>query len=132
MRRKRKRREKRISTHVTPYVKQAHFLPIKERIKFKACMIGFKIFNCQAPEYLIKDFSKFVPTSQMHLREGPGRDRFMFDVNFKESVNRVLSIEIKKQWNSIPLHIRKSPSIECFKSRLKTHFFIKSYNICAV
>ena len=37
---------------VTPYLKRAHFLPIKQRIKFKIALTAFKCLNNIAPSYL--------------------------------------------------------------------------------
>ena len=37
---------------VTPLLQQAHFLPIKERIKFKIALMVFKCLNNTAPSYL--------------------------------------------------------------------------------
>ncbi len=32
-----------------------------------------------------------------------------------------------KLWNSLPLHIRQAPSLEVFKSQLKTHLFTLAF-----
>ena len=37
---------------VTPYLKQAHFLPIKQRIKYKIALTVFKCINNEAPPYI--------------------------------------------------------------------------------
>ena len=39
----------RIREHISPYHTKVHFLPVKKRIKFKACLIAYKIFNNEAP-----------------------------------------------------------------------------------
>ena len=115
-------------THITPYLKLSHFLPIKYRIKFKACMIGYKIYNCHAPQYLIEDFTKFIPTTERILREGVGRDRFMFNVYYNEiHANKVLNSLIKRDWNSLPIIIRSCNTLETFKTKLKTYFYALAY-----
>ena len=55
--------------HITPYYKKLHFLPVSKRIKFKACSIAYKIFYGSAPDYLVKSFKKFAPTTQICLRK---------------------------------------------------------------
>ena len=37
--------------HITPVLKELHWLPIKEHIQFKTLVITFKALNGQAPEY---------------------------------------------------------------------------------
>ena len=115
--------------HITPFYKKSHILPIKYRIKFKACLTAFNIFNNLAPNYLTDDFEKFSPTSNMLLREGTGRDCFMFEIASNEIRSKRLSTLIKKEWNSIPLDLRKCETKVSFKTKLKTYFFVQSQNV---
>ena len=39
--------------HVTPFIYELHWLPIKYRIEFKILLITFKILNFLAPSYLL-------------------------------------------------------------------------------
>ena len=110
-------------SHITPYYKKAHFLPIKQRIQFKACVTAFKIFNNLSPEYLSDGFIKFVPTSSIVLREGSGRDKYMFQINANQNSQKTLFMLIKIEWNKLPLQIRKLSTVGLFKARLKTHLF---------
>ena len=110
-------------THITPYYLKAHFLPIRQRIKFKTSLTAYKIFNSESANYFEKDFVKFTPSSQMQLREGPGRDRFMFTTDPQNIETKTLISKIIKQWNSLPLEIRQCESKTTFKSKLKTFLF---------
>ena len=40
--------------HVTPYLKEVHFLPVKHRIDYKIALLTFKCINNIAPSYLTK------------------------------------------------------------------------------
>ena len=51
--------------HITPYYKRLHFLPIEQRIKFKACLFGYKIFYRIMPSYILENFSRFTPNLAM-------------------------------------------------------------------
>ena len=61
----------------------------------------------------------------MKSREGTGRDEFMFSESKEDMKKNHLILRIKREWNSLPLNIRKSSSVEIFKTRLKTLFFTK-------
>ena len=111
--------------HITPYYKKAHFLPLKSRILFKACSMSYKIYHGKAPSYFEKDFQKFIPKGTMMLREGSGRDKFMFSTTGGYDNAGRLSTLMIKEWNNLPLDIRKSSSLDIFKVRLKTFFFKK-------
>ena len=39
---------------VKPYLKEAHFLPVKQRINFKISLVTFKCINNIAPDYTKK------------------------------------------------------------------------------
>ena len=51
--------------HITPYLRMAHFLPVKQRIQYKLCILAFKIVNGHAPEYLADMVSLFVPGREL-------------------------------------------------------------------
>ena len=59
----------------------------------------------------------------MRLREGFGRDGYMFVIDGNELKSRRLSTLIKLEWNSLPLHLRKITTKCLFKSKLKTLLF---------
>ena len=107
--------------HITPYYKLLHFLPVRLRIKFKACLIAHKIFHGESPTYLQEEFVKYSPTSSIVLREGSGRDVFMFDHDPKD---KALSSKIKRTWNTLSLNTRKCDTLSLFKSKLKTELFV--------
>ena len=59
----------------------------------------------------------------MLLREGFGRDTYMFEMNQRDANSKRLSVSIKYVWNSLPLQLRKCASIQTFKCKLKTFLF---------
>ena len=50
--------------NITPYLKAAHFLPVKLRICYKLCIEVFKVLNNISPSYLADLLSIFVPKRQ--------------------------------------------------------------------
>ena len=113
----------RYRTHVTPFYKKLHFLPINKRIKYKACLLAHKIYFRTAPDYLSNDFDHYEPMQRMVLREGAGRDTYMFTRDNNDVKNQLLYSKIRDTWNILPLSIRKVQSLQTFKSKLKTQLF---------
>ena len=37
--------------------------------------------------------------------------------------DRSFKVAAPKEWNKLPMNIRRSPAVDCFKSRLKTYLF---------
>ena len=110
-------------SHITPYLKMLHILPISYRIKFKTCLISFKVYNKMAPSYLDEDFVKFQHHNNINLRTGCGRDPYMFKVTLPHHRKDTILEVFKNEWNALPLSVRMETSLQLFKKKLKTHFF---------
>ena len=54
--------------HVTPLLRELHWLPIRQRIEFKMLMIVYKALNGQAPSYIIELLSFKFQTDGHNLR----------------------------------------------------------------
>ena len=117
----------RIRTHISPYLFQLHYLPVKYRIKFKGCLIAFKIINNTAPLYLRESFKMCEPTGTWSFRSGIGRDSLMFDISLTERKKKTVLTEIGLEWNSLPLDIRNVKDLGPFKSKLKTYYYQKAF-----
>ena len=113
-------------THISPFYQQLHILPIRFRIKFKACLMAFKVFNKISPNYITEQFEAFKTREYMKSRTGIGRDDCMFSMEKEDFRNKNLISLIKKEWYDLPFSLRKCDSLTSFKSKLKTHFYVVS------
>ena len=113
------------SDHVTPVMKDLHWLPIGACIDLKILLLTFKILNDLAPYYLTSLLLKYQPARLLH-----SPNRLLLQV---PSVNTVaygdhsFSYYALIIWNSLPDHIKNSESVSSFKQRLKTFLFRKNY-----
>ena len=55
-----------------------------------------------SPDYLSEEFEMFEPTSKTSLREGFGRDKFMFKLPPIKNQNRSIFSKLILNWNKIP------------------------------
>jgi hypothetical protein len=107
---------------ITDLLKKCHLLPVKLRIQFKVCLLVYKCFHAESPEYLQnliepkKSLESLRVSSDTTLIHHPQ----LSPQNYK---NRKFSAVAPKYWNELPRHIRESPSLPVFKSRLKTFLF---------
>lgn len=113
--------------HITPVLKELHWLPIEERIKYKVLLLAYKAQNGQAPKYLEDLVVAYSPSGynlrskdKTLLEEGPSKLKMYGDRSFKKA-SAVL-------WSTLPLKLRKAPTVETFKSGLKTYLFNNKYN----
>ena len=111
------------SDHITPALFQLHWLPVKQRILYKLCLMVYKSVNNQAPSYLSELFHPIsnIP-SRLALRSATTHDldiprtRLYFG-------ERAFSVAGAREWNNLPSNLRSVSDIHLFKRLLKTHFF---------
>ncbi len=104
--------------HITPALRDLHWLPISSRIEFKCLVIVWKALHGLAPKYL----SDLIDVRQSRSR-GTQR-RIILEVNLTKLVtcgDRYFRKMAPTLWNSLPDHIAVTESLTSFKSALKTH-----------
>ena len=104
--------------NLLPYYKECHILPIQYRIKYKLCLIAFKIVNNLAPQYLT-DTSYFCRSLRENLRIG--NDHFV--LNSKHHIQNSISHKRCVSWNALPYVLRTEICLTKFKKDLKTTYF---------
>ena len=114
-------------SHVTPYLRKLHILPVKFRIRFKVSLLCFKILNKLSPLYLQEQFTVFRSHTERDLRPETGRDEYMFETNLHDYKNNNILSKMKINWNKLPLSLRREKSIHPFKKNLKTFLFKEAY-----
>ena len=107
--------------HITPVLSDLHWLPVSYHIVFKILLLVFKSLNNLSPSYLAdrlsyQSHSRNLRSASKQLLEQPRS--FM-----KTYRNKAFSVCAPKLWNSLPLDLRKSPSLTGFKKGLKTYLF---------
>ena len=113
--------------HITPVLKELHWLPVEERIKYKILLLTYKARNGQAPKYLADLVVPYTP-ARYNLRS---RDLYLLDGNVRTKLKHFGDRTFKKAaptlWNGLCLDLRQAPSVNTFKSNLKTHLFKSCY-----
>ena len=110
-----------------PFLKEAHFLPVKQRIDFKIALMTFKCINNIAPTYL-KNCIKVKDQSLKSLRNE--NDYFLLNVppipNYKRT-DRSFCYAAPSVWNNLPYNMRTCTDISIFKKQLKTFLFERAF-----
>ena len=111
-------------THITPTLKQIHWLPSEQRTIFKMSVFVFKTIHGASPIYLCSLVKPYEP-----LRGNIRSANKLLLTEYK-SKNwwgaRSFTVSAAKAWNTLPNNIRASATIRVFKTALKTHLF-KAY-----
>ena len=103
-----------------------HWLPVRQRIQYKLCMLVSKCLRRTAPSYLT---DKCIPVSstagRQHLRSAAHHDLTILRSRLARCGSRSFAASGPSLWNSLPLTIRGSTlTFAGFCSRLKTELYI--------
>ena len=112
--------------HITPVLRSLHWLPIDKRIIYKVLLMVYKAVHQLSPVYIQELIVSHNPSRSLR-----SSNQNLLHVPFTSSSliqARAFNVAGPRYWNSLPCHIRAAPSIELFKSILKTHLFKDSFN----
>ena len=113
---------KKYDDHITPLMKQLHWLPISQCIIYKIVLITY---NGLAPHYINNMLKPFTPS--VNLRSSSKGFLTVPSIRLVNYGERSFSYAAPKLWNELPEYIRKSESLPILKTRLKTYLF-KQYS----
>ena len=113
--------------HITPVLSDLHWPPVGYRFVFKILLLVFKSLNNLSPSYLAERLSY-----QSHSRNLQSSSRQLLEQpqSFTKTYgDRAFSVCAPKLWNSLPLDLRKSPSLTSFKKGLKTYLLANFWRV---
>ena len=120
--------KKRKYDNVTPLLYELHWLPIKQRIDFKICVMCYKAINNMAPGYLCDTIDRYVPART--LRSSSDTTMLVIpDYNYVRYGKRSFAYYGPSVWNTLPKQLRESSSLSLFKQQLKHHLFLQAYSL---
>ena len=103
-----------------------HWLPIRQCISFKICVLRFKLLHQQGPQYL-QDMLQYK-THRRDLRSTSDNSLLLIPwTKCKTFAARSFSISAPTLWNNLPRSLRDSPTLLSFKCNLKTHLYQEAF-----
>ena len=113
--------------HITPALKELHWLPINQRIQYKLCLMMHSIHTQQCPDYMRDLVSTTAATAtRTGLRSASGLSYRKPRVRTKFG-ERAFGFSGPAAWNSLPIHLQTTTNTNTFKRLLKTHLFTTTY-----
>ena len=110
------------SDHITPALRELHWLPVKQRICYKLCIIVHKCLHNQAPDYLIELFIAISYIEGCSSLRSASDGKLNIPRTRLQFGERALSVAGARQWNTLPHQLRSTDDFKLFKSKLKTYF----------
>jgi len=109
-----------------PLLQSLHWLPIKQRIKYKLSCLSYACLDGSAPCYLSDLTRLYIPSRSLR---SSSHNKFQVPrCNLKTGGERTFSFQSAKIWNDLPYSITSVSSTNTFKSQLKTHYFKQHFS----
>ena len=108
--------------HITPALKNLHWLPISQRIHYKLSLLYYKSFNSLLPSY-VSDLLSPYTVSRILLSTSDTTRLFVPRYRLEHYGKRAFSRYAPSVWNSLPAVLRETNTTNSFKTHLKTHLF---------
>ena len=121
--------ESRRSDHITPLLRELHWLKIRERIQFRLCVLILLCLNGTVPRYLTDGLHRTTEVADRRcLRSADTTTLTVLATHRSSMGDRAFPVAASRSWNALPAHIRSSSSLPTFRRELKMWLFQSSFN----
>jgi hypothetical protein len=111
--------------HITPVLKNLHWLPISVRIEYKVALLTHQVLTTSQPEYLRDTVSLYVPGRDLRSSSQQLVSlRRTYTATGRQSLNYAASTV----WSSLSAATRSTHDVKMFKRVLKTELFRRHYD----
>ena len=106
--------------HISPLMRELHWLPVKYRTQFKILLFAFKAIHGIAPSYIRKIIS-IKRQGNYNLRSSTGILLAYPSFRTRATLgDRAFVAAAPALWNTLPLELRAMTNVNTFKRHLKT------------
>ena len=117
------------SEHITPLLRELHWLKVPERIQFRLCVLAYRCLIGTAPSYLADTLHLTADVgSRRRLRSASKSTLVIPTIRHTTLGDRAFSVTAARAWNALPSSVRSAPSLLQFRRDLKTALFQSSYS----
>jgi hypothetical protein len=113
--------------HVTPGLRQLHWLPVRWRIQYKLCTIMQSIHTGRCPVYMTECVQTVTSRATRTGLRSSNSSLYVTPRLRTKFGERAFSFAGPAAWNPLPAELRDSTDSSVFRSQLKTHFFNLAY-----
>ena len=113
-----------LMTPSTQMFSELKWLPFPERVKYHTHIMMYKILNNMAPDYLRQLFHNVSETHERALRSADN-ELLTLPLYRTTYYEKSFTVTGAREWNSLPLNLRKLPTIQSFKTAVKSYLLNK-------
>ena len=115
--------------HISEAIRALHWLPIKQRIDFKLCLLVHHTFNGRAPSYLQGLITPSASVPRRSTLRSASHHNLIVQSSHRKFGNRAFSVAGPRAWNSLPVELKTISDTTRFKRELKTLLFTTAYDV---
>ena len=114
--------------HVTPLLKDLHWLQVPEHITYQLCALTFRCLNGLAPQYLSELLQPVADLESRQRLLSSLTSQLVVPCMRRSTIgDRAFTVAAPRAWNSLPDSLHRLSSLEQFKKLLKTQLFKISF-----
>ena len=117
------------SDHITPHLRDLHWLPVRSRIKYKILVTTYRALHNEAPAYISEMLSPYIPPRTLR---STNTSLLTVPTTHTKHGDRAFSCAAPRLWNELPISIKNCPSTSTFKQSVKTYLFNRAYCWCLI
>jgi len=113
--------------HVTPLLRDLHWLWVPEQIEFKLAVLVFRCLHSTAPTYLADELDGVTDSDSGRRLCSASTSALMVLPTRRMTIgDRAFLVCGAHVWNALPSFVTDSANVATFKSHLKTYLFARS------
>jgi len=113
--------------HVTPLLRNLHWLQSPERIDFKLAVLAYRCLHGLAPRYLSDYIQSVAVSNRRRLWPLSSSQIVIRRTRLSTVGDRAFSVAESRLWNSLPTDATSASTLSVFRNRLKTYLFSQSF-----
>ncbi len=113
--------------HITPVLMELHWLPVEYRTEYKVLLYTYKALHGCAPKYICDLVEMYSPTRALRS----STQCLLKTQHTHKTAYGLRSFRVTAPilWNRLPKQLKRAPTLESFKSQLKTVLFKRAYDL---
>ena len=117
------------SEHITPLLRELHWLRVPERVQFRLCVLVHRCLHGTAPSYLADSLRLTADVdARRRLRSADTTALVVPPTRRSTLGDRAFPVAAARAWNNLPPYIRNTASLPTFRRHIKTLFFSSSFS----
>ena len=114
--------------HVTPLLRELHWLRVPERITFRLATLAYRCQHNMAPHYLAVQLNRASSVAfRQRLRSASTSELIVPRTVHSTIGDRAFCVTAARAWNTLTPSVQSSESLTVCRRRLKTELFSRSF-----